>query len=197
MVIAFEGLPGAGKTTAARRVAGILGAEPLTETTANHPFLNQVYDDSNRDDLTVELAFLIVHANPYRRIRRSEVTVADFSPAKDQLFAEDMLDGVELSFFEEAYKVVYTGHKLPDLVIYPRAEPELCLQRIHKRLEADPRRQFEAGVTLERLERMQRRYEKALARLGDKTLVYDIADGASERTVAEALATMLRSHIPN
>src|SRR5687768_11692140 len=153
MVIALEGLPGSGKTTSAGLVAERLGARALTETTGDHPFLQQVYDDSDRDDLTVELTFLIVHANPYRRLDRSGVTVCDFSPAKDLLFSEDMLCGDDLRLFEDVYERLYLGHRLPDVAVYLKADPRLCLDRVRERIGADPSRAFELGMTLERLRR--------------------------------------------
>jgi deoxyadenosine/deoxycytidine kinase len=86
---------------------GRLGAPALRETTGDHPFLREVYDDADRDDLTVELSFLIVHANPFRRIDRSRLAICDFSPAKDMLFAEEMLDASDLDLFRTVYDRVY------------------------------------------------------------------------------------------
>ena len=45
------------------------------------------------------------------------VTVTDFSPAKDLLFADDMLAGPELRLFTETYERLYEGFPRPDLVI--------------------------------------------------------------------------------
>ena len=192
MIISLEGLPGVGKTTAAGRAADYLQARPVRETTADHPFLGQVYQDGIRDDLTVELAFLLVHANAYRRITRDGLAICDFSPVKDQLFAEDMLARAELDFFLNAYRFVYQDHPLPDLAIYLRADPELCLERVRKRLERDPGRDFELGMTLERLTRMRDRYESAVGRLGNTSLVYDVAEDRTEDEVARDLAALVR-----
>jgi deoxyguanosine kinase len=195
MIVSLEGLPGVGKTTAAGRVALLLQGEPVRETTGEHPFLGQVYEDVIRDDLTVELAFLLVHANAYRRIPRGSRTICDFSPVKDQLFAEDMLSGAELNFFLDAYRFVYQDHPRPDVALYLRADPALCLERVRKRLEHDPGREFELGMTLERLVRMRDRYESALDRLGDKCLVYDLVAARTEEQVAADLATILRPFV--
>jgi deoxyguanosine kinase len=173
MVIALEGLPGAGKTTAAGLVAERLGALALRETTGDHPFLQQVYDDGDRDDLTVELSFLIVHANPFRRIDRSRLTICDFSPAKDVLFAEEMLVAADLDLFRTVYDRVYEAHPLPEAVVYIRASPELCFERIRRRITLDPARAFEAGMTVDRLRRMQSRYESGIGRLGEDVLTVD------------------------
>jgi deoxyguanosine kinase len=191
MVIALEGLPGAGKTTTSARLGELLGAEVVQETTGQHPFLAQVYDDLARDDLTVELAFLLVHANPYRRIDRAVETVCDFSPVKDMLFAEDMLRNRELEFFGHAFETLYAGHALPDVAVYLRLTPAVCLERIERRMRADSARRFEAGLTAERLERMLKRYEQSLQRLAKHCIAYDVDPAADEHDVAHSLAELL------
>jgi deoxyadenosine/deoxycytidine kinase len=194
MVISFEGLPGAGKTTAAGLVGERLGAGVLKETTGDHPFLAQVYDDHRRDNLTVELAFLLVHANAYRLIDRRRPNICDYSPAKDLLFAEDMLRGKELKFFTETYDFVYDGHPLPDLVVYLRAAPELCLRRVRERMKLQPERAFEKGMTLDRLERMQDHYERGLGRLGDRQVIYEMHPDMDENETANEIVELLRSN---
>lgn len=196
MVIALEGLPGVGKTTSAGLVAERLGARAVTETTGDHPFLQQVYDDTDRDDLTVELTFLILHANAYRRFDRSGVTVCDFSPVKDRLFAEDMLQGGDLRLFEEVYEHIYLDHRLPEVVVYLRADPRLCLGRVRQRMRADSSRAFEAGMTLDRLRRMEARYEASLHRLGATCLTWDVPPDLGPGAVADAVAELLRERIP-
>jgi deoxyguanosine kinase len=195
MVIALDGLPGAGKTTAAYEVGTQLGANVIRETTADHPFLAQVYDDTDRDDLTVELAFLIVHANAYRRVNRNLLTVCDYSPAKDLLFAEEMLGGAELDFFRSAHETIYEQYPLPDLAVYLRAEPSLCLERVQRRLQLNPKRAFEHGLTVDRLERMRGRYETSLDRLANAYVVYEVIPDADEHQVAEEIVELLRPRL--
>ena len=175
-------------------LADQLGINVLRETTAEHPFLTQVYEDGDRDDLSVELAFLLVHANPFRRLDRRRRTVCDFSPAKDQLFAEDMLDEGSLQLFRSVYEHLYAGHPLPDLVIYLRADPSLCLERVRTRMKNDPNRAFEAGMTVERLARMATRYEEDLNRLGRRVVSYDVQIHHSPDETAGDIVELLRQH---
>ena len=196
MVIAIEGLPGSGKTTTTALVAEALGAAAVTETTGHHPFLQQVYDDADRDDLTVELSFLVVHANPYRRLDRGSLTVCDFSPAKDELFAEDMLKTDDLGLFRDVYSRIYAAYPLPEIAVYLRAAPELCLERVAERMRQDPRRAFEAGLTLDRLRRMQERYDQALSRLGQQTVVVDVNPELDRDAVARKVGERLHGLVP-
>jgi len=196
MVIAFEGLPGVGKTTTAGLVAQRLGARVVRETTGDHPFLQQVYDETERDDLTVELTFLLVHANPYRRLDRTVVTVCDFSPAKDILFAEDMLGADDLKLFEEIYRRMYRGHPLPDVSVYLRGDAQMCLERVRHRMRVDPNRAFEAGMTLDRLRKMEVRYEGARVRLGQEQLTCDVSVDMAPQAVVEAVCELLKEHVP-
>ncbi len=166
------------------------------ETTADHPFLNQVYDDDDRDDLTVELTFLLVHANPYRRLDRDLVTVCDFSPAKDELFAEDMLRGDDLELFMETYCRIYRGHPPPDVAVFLRVDPQLCLERVRQRMRIDSGRAYEAGLTLERLRRMETRYEEGLDRLGRHTLVCNVQPDLEPDAVADSVAETLKRRVP-
>jgi deoxyadenosine/deoxycytidine kinase len=109
VIVAFEGLPGVGKTTTAQLLAGELGANSVIESTHNHPFLESVYRDGHRHDLEVELAFLLLHANAWRSIDRSATTVTDFTPVKDLLFARDTLADEDLRLFEAIYERLNEG----------------------------------------------------------------------------------------
>jgi deoxyadenosine/deoxycytidine kinase len=204
MLIALEGLPGAGKTTSASLVAERLGGVALRETTANHPFVTSVYRDDDRYDLEVELAFLLLHSSAWRRIDRSIITVADFSRHKDVLFADDMLSpSVDLELFMAAYERLYADLPPAEIAIYLKATPELCLERARLRWEHDPRREFEQGMTHERLQRMKRLYETRLHELGDEVLVLELedvlanpmSDEASMNRVADAIVELLSGRL--
>lgn len=195
MVISLEGLPGAGKTTAAPLVADQLGAQTVVETTADHPFLRQVYDDGDRDDLTTELAFLLVHANPFRRLDRTRLTVCDFSPAKDELFAADMLSHDDLRLFDDVYRRTYRDCPLPEIAVFLRVAPALCLERVQERMRLDSRREFEAGMTLDRLHRMEQRYESGLDSLGQTGMVYEVDADESRAAVAHGVVRLVSPYL--
>ena len=194
VVIAIEGLPGAGKTTSAALVARQLDAHVVRETTRDHPFLSSVYDDAGRDDLIVELAFLVVHAAAFRRLASRNLVVIDYSPVKDDLFALDMLDGRDYRTFRHAYSTLYHEPR-PDIVVYLRVPPELCLERVRMRMQRDPRRGFEAGMTIDRLQRMSVLYEANLTRLGRAVVPLDIDASMDVESVVDRVVRALRPRL--
>lgn len=189
VVIAIEGLPGAGKTTSARALARKLGIPALIETTADHPFLESVYDDADRHDLETELAFLLLHFHGYRtRARQHGIVISDFSPAKDHLFARDMLTAQDLEVFETVYAQLYRDESLPALALYLDVPPEECLRRIRGR-----GREFEAGLELDRLVRMRQLYVAHLATLADRVVEVVIGPEDTPDEVVARLSDTLTS----
>jgi deoxyadenosine/deoxycytidine kinase len=204
MIIALEGLPGAGKTSTAELLAKRLEVQAVCETTQNHPFLDSVYREDARHDLEVELAFLLLHSSAWRAIDRSAVTLTDFSPVKDVLFAEAMLsDPPDKALFDHAYQRLYEGYRPADVVVYLRARPDLCIERVHGRYEEDERREFEKSMGVEHLAHIEHFYERGLKTLGDEVLVLDLDDvleptdseSRSKDRVVSAVIELLGSRI--
>jgi len=196
MVIALEGLPGAGKTTSAVLLGQRLGAEVSCETTQDHPFLTTVYDHARRYDLQVELGFLLLHSAAYREIPADRTAVTDFSPVKDRFFAEDMLSGSDLDLFERVYAQLYAGRPTPELVVFLDATPELCMERVERRLARDPKRAFEQNLDIQALRRMHETYERRLEELGERVLRLPISNDLSEDDVLSRVAQLVKAELP-
>ena len=203
MIIALEGLPGAGKTTTAQLLAAKLGAPSVTESTRDHPFLQAVYRDANRHDLEIELAFLLLHAGAWRALGPETITITDFTPVKDLLFARDTLrESADLKLFESAYDRLNDGSTAADIAVYLDATPELALERVRLRYESDPHRRFEGAMEAGRLRAIERQYQVHHDQLGALVLDLDLGDvlddadtdEASKRRVADSVLALLGEH---
>jgi deoxyguanosine kinase len=204
VIVAFEGLPGAGKTSTAQLLSADLDAKCVIESTHNHPFLESVYRDDARHDLQIELAFLLLHASAWRAIDPAALTVTDFTPVKDMLFAHDTLtDPADMDLFARAYVRLHDGTVPADIVIYLDATPELALARVRHRYEQDYHRRFEQTLELERLRRIEHQYQQhRRGSGGDGWLTLDLQEvlrpgedeQQSKRTVARAAAALIEQN---
>lgn len=189
MIVALEGLPGAGKTTTAGIVAERVGARALLETTADHPFLQSVYDDERRHDLGIELAFLLLHASGWRgALATATPTLSDFSPVKDLIFADDMLEGDDRQLFETAYRRLHVPDERPELVVFLDVGPEECLRRARRR-----GRDFEAAMSADRLERLHHRYRARLHELGKRLVTLEVTPSEGPDRVADRVEEAIRA----
>lgn len=156
--IVVEGPIGAGKTSLARRIAERLNARLLLENPDANPFLPGFYQDAPRYALSAQLHFLLQRVEQVRDLGREELSrpvVADFMLAKDPLFAGINLDPAELKLYDALYTHLRPHAPVPDLVLYLQADPEILLERVHRR-----HAQFERGITLEYLARLAAAYAR-------------------------------------
>ena len=105
--IVVEGPIGSGKTTLASRLAQRLNASTLLEDAASNPFLPQFYRDMRRHALPTQLFFLFQRVQQLSALKQPDLfarpTVADFTLAKDPLFARLTLDDAEYQLYRRIY----------------------------------------------------------------------------------------------
>lgn len=152
--IAIEGPIGVGKTSLARRLADVLGAELLLEQPETNPFLERFYRDPRGASLPTQLFFLFQRVQQIEQLRQSDIfaetRISDFLFDKDRLFAEINLDPAELELYDRVAASIRVETPPPDLVVYLQAPVDTLLFRIARR-----------GIDFE--QRIGRRYLERLA----------------------------------
>lgn len=135
--IVVEGPIGAGKTSLAMRLAERINAATLLEEPAANPFLAQFYRDMRRYALPTQLFFLFQRVAQLESLKQPDLfgkpTVADFTLAKDPLFARLTLDDAEYQLYDKIHAHVKPQVPPPDLVIYLQASVDTLISRVKRR----------------------------------------------------------------
>ncbi len=165
--IVVEGPIGCGKTSLATKLAQRMGAATLLEDPNANPFLAQFYRDMRRYALPTQLFFLFQRVGQLESLKQPDLfakpTVADFTLAKDPLFARMTLDDAEYQLYRQIYEHVKPQAPVPDLVIYLQASVNTLVARVKKR--GNP---IESGMDEEYLRRLSEAYTRYF---------YDYSDG--------------------
>ena len=155
--IVVEGPIGCGKTSLADRLAQRLGANTLLEDPKANPFLPLFYRDMRRYALPTQLFFLFQRVGQLEQLKQPDLfgkpVVADFTLAKDPLFARLTLDDAEYQLYSKIFDHVKPQAPVPDLVIYLQASIDTLVHRVKKR--GNP---GEAGIAEEYLRNLSEAY---------------------------------------
>lgn len=136
MYIAIEGVIGVGKTTLARLLQPrIENTELLLEVFEENPFLSDFYGDRARYAFQTQIFFLL---SRYRQqnstvpaiLKGGKNLLADYTFAKDSLFARINLEGDELTMYHRVHEALAEKIPLPDLTVYLSASIDTLMGRI-------------------------------------------------------------------
>ena len=168
--IVVEGPIGCGKTSLARKLALKMGATRLLEDAAANPFLAQFYRDMRRYALPTQLFFLFQRVAQLEGLKQPDLfaqpTIADFTLAKDPLFARLTLDDAEYQHYRKIFEHVKPQAPVPDLVIYLQASVNTLIARVRKR--GNP---VENGIDEDYLRRLSEAYTRYFYNYGDSPLL--------------------------
>jgi deoxyadenosine/deoxycytidine kinase len=157
--IVVEGPIGAGKTSLATRLAERLDASILLEDPKANPFLPLFYRDMRRYALPTQLFFLFQRVGQLESLKQPDLfgkpTVADFTLAKDPLFARLTLDDAEYQLYNRIYQHVRPQAPTPDLVVYLQASVDTLVFRVRRR--GNP---IETGIDEDYLRRLSEAYTR-------------------------------------
>ena len=189
MYVAIEGCIASGKSTTAGLIADALGFAQVREQTEKHPFISQFYADPQRFALETELVFALIHYHQLHQLQDADI-VADFSPAKDIVFAEMNLAGKELEMFMSVYDMLNDRVPQPDIAIFLDLPVEECRRRCIAR-----GRTFEAGIKIEYLKRLRDYYLRSPERLGQEVRVLEVHPKESQDDVAASVRSQWSRHL--
>jgi deoxyguanosine kinase len=135
MYIAIEGVIGVGKTTLARLLQNTFDAEILLEVFEENPFLSDFYGDRERYAFQTQIFFLLSRYHQQRRTVNEMISTgrnlfADYTFAKDALFARINLKGDELDMYYKVHEALAEKIQKPDLLVYLQASTTTLMQRI-------------------------------------------------------------------
>jgi len=168
--LVVEGPIGSGKTSLAQKLGQRLGATLLLEDPKANPFLPQFYRDMRRYALPTQLFFLFQRVGQLEALRQPDLfekpTVADFTLAKDPLFARLTLEDAEFQLYCRIYEHVKPQAPVPDLVIYLQASTDTLLARVRKR--GNP---IEAPIAEDYLRRLSEAYTRYFLNYADSPLL--------------------------
>jgi deoxyguanosine kinase len=135
MYIAIEGVIGVGKTTLARLLQQAFEADVLLEVFEENPFLSDFYGDRARYAFQTQIFFLL---SRYRQqnnnvpsiLSAGRNLIADYTFAKDALFAGINLKGDELDMYHKVHEALGEKIPKPDLLVYLQATTDTLMSRI-------------------------------------------------------------------
>jgi len=174
MYIAIEGVIGVGKTSLARLLQPSFDAELLLEIFEENPFLSDFYADRTRYAFQTQIFFLLSRYHQQRRsvptlLQSGKNLLADYTFAKDALFARINLQGDELDIYHQVHEALAEKIRKPDLIVYLRADTETLMKRIALR-----DRPYERNMEREYIDELNRVYEAFFSSPYDDTPVLPI-----------------------
>ena len=174
MYVAIEGVIGVGKTTLARLLQSAFNAEVILEVFEENPFLSDFYSDRERYAFQTQIFFLLSRYHQQRRTVHEIVATgknlfADYTFAKDALFAQINLAGDELDMYYKVHEALAEKIQKPDLLVYLQATTDTLMQRIALR-----DRPYERQMERSYIDQLNVAYEDFFSKPFDHTPVLTI-----------------------
>lgn len=174
MYVAIEGVIGVGKTTLARLLQPAFNAEIMLEVFEENPFLSDFYADRERYAFQTQIFFLLSRYHQQRRTVHELVTsgrhlFADYTFAKDALFAQINLKGDELDMYYKVHEALAEKIEKPDLLVYLQASTDTLMQRIAFR-----DRPYERQMERAYIDELNHAYDRFFAKPSDPASVLTI-----------------------
>ncbi len=168
--IVVEGPIAVGKTSLAERLATALGARLVLEEGEENPFLRKFYDNPEKYAFATQTFFLLSRYRQQLELAQRDLfetaVVADYSFAKDQIFARLNLDNDEYLLYQQIYRMLDARIVRPDLVVYLEARGDVLTRRMRRR-----DRDYERRIAPAYLERVAEAYRQFYHHYADSPLL--------------------------
>jgi len=217
-VVIIEGLIGSGKTTLSRELGQALGPQTLTlfepdEKGGKNPYLADYYEEPARWSFTLQVHQLAARFRMHLQAQWHAMqgfghAVLDRSYFGDTAFARLQLKSGLMSQREfDSYSALYHGMTasvlLPTICIRVLASPEICNERVAKRMESETGRACESAIDLDYLRGLELEIDHMVGVLRQQgVVVWDVPwdeerESAEQRKSAvEALAARIKNLQP-
>jgi deoxyguanosine kinase len=174
MYIAIEGVIGVGKTTLARLLQPAFEADVLLEVFEENPFLSDFYGDRARYAFQTQIFFLLSRYHQQNNnvpniLAAGKSLIADYTFAKDALFAGINLKGDELDMYHKVHDALGEKIPKPDLLVYLQASTDTLMQRIAFR-----DRSYERQMERSYIDELNMAYEDFFSKPFDHTPILKI-----------------------
>ena len=173
MHIAIAGNIGVGKTTLCKMLSKHYKWTPLYEAVDNNPYLDDFYEDMQRWSFNLQVFFLNSRFRQVQDILKSKKSIIQdrtiyedayiFAP---NLQAMGLMTVRDYENYLELFKLMESFVLPPDLLIYLRSDVPSLVNRIQNRA-----RDYEEGIRIDYLKRLNERYEAFFANYQHNHLV--------------------------
>lgn len=188
MIVLVEGNISASKSTVVQALDGEKFPEPLEK---ENPFLSLFYKDPKRYGTEMQLYTLMYRYRQWKEAQArglnnpDSIFLLDRSLFFDACFAKVNRDLGNIS--DDEWRLYFMAHEtlqeqiyFPDLCIWLRVSPEVCLERIKLR-----NRGCETGVSLEYLKQIEAAYCEVMSTFRNKCLVIEVNGEQTREKVLE------------
>ena len=190
MIVSFEGNIGSGKSTQLVNCREFLSSditiieEPVDEW---RPYLNNFLEDAKRWSFTFQIKVLLSQMFYIKKCKDSPI-LTERSPitAKD-IFTQTLVDDGMMNKEEHALYLDFYNEKFawePDIIIYIRTNPEVCMERIKTR-----KRPGEDKISLDYLQKLHKYHEKVYGQ--ERSNCYIIDGNQSQEHIQNDIKNIL------
>ena len=175
LYVAVAGNIGAGKSSLTRILAEYFGWGPFFESVDDNPYLADFYADMPRWSFNLQVYFLSSRFRHQKDIEREPISVVqDRSIYEDvEIFARNLhnmglMDSRDYENYAALFAIMTAYLRPPDLLVYLRASVPTLVRQIQSR-----GRDFENGIRLDYLERLNGLYEDWIERYPHPKMVIE------------------------